>query len=60
MKREHGDAESGPEDATAPRPSEPNEEHADQQPSANDFHPIRIKGEPLSAVIIRERRERPY
>jgi hypothetical protein len=58
MKQEHGDTESGPGDTTAPRPSGPNEEHAD--PSANDFHPIRIKGEPLSAVIIRERRERPY
>jgi hypothetical protein len=26
----------------------------------NDFHPIRIKGEPLSETIIRERRERPW
>jgi hypothetical protein len=24
------------------------------------FHPIRIKGEPLSETIIRERRERPW
>jgi hypothetical protein len=26
----------------------------------NDFRPIRIKGEPLSETIIRERRERPW
>jgi len=60
MKQEHGDAESEPGDTTVPRPSGPNEEHPDPQPSANNFHPIRIKGEPLSETIIRERRERPY
>jgi len=25
-----------------------------------DFHPIRIKGEPLSETVLRERRERDY
>ncbi|HTA23069.1 MAG TPA: hypothetical protein VK763_06015 [Terriglobales bacterium] len=25
-----------------------------------EFHPIKIKGEPLSETIIRMRRERPY
>jgi hypothetical protein len=60
MKQEHEDAESGPGDTAVPIPSMSEEKHADPQPSANDFHPIRIKGEPLSATIIRERRERPY
>jgi hypothetical protein len=30
------------------------------QQTDNDFHPIKISGEPLSATIIRERRERPW
>jgi hypothetical protein len=58
MKQGHEDTELG--DATAPGPSRSDEKRADPQPSANDFHPIRIKGEPLSETIIRERRERPY
>jgi hypothetical protein len=60
MKQKHEDAESGMGDAVAPRPSGSDEKHADPQPSANDFHPIKISGEPLSATIIRERRERPW
>jgi hypothetical protein len=36
----------------------------DRKPSQpvidDEFHPITIKGEPLSEVIIRERRERPW
>jgi hypothetical protein len=30
------------------------------QQTDNDFHPIKISGEPLSVTIIRERRERPW
>jgi hypothetical protein len=56
MKQEHADTESGPEGTTVPRPSGPDERHADPQPSANDFHPIRIKGEPLSVTVLRDRR----
>ena len=58
MKQEHEDAESVPGDATTPCGSD--EQHADPQPSTSDFHPIKINGEPLSATIIRERRERPW
>ena len=56
MKQEHHDAELEPEATAAPRTSGADEKHADPQPSANDFHPIRISGEPLSAIILRERR----
>lgn len=57
MKQEREDPESGPGDNIAPRPSGSDEKHADPEPSAYDFHPIKISGEPLSATIIRERRE---
>jgi len=56
MKQEHEDAESGPGNATDPTPTESDEKHADLQQSANDFHPIRIKGEPLSVTVLRDRR----
>lgn len=59
-KQEHEDAESQAKDNVAPRPCGPDQKHADSEPSADDFHPIRIKGEPLSETIIRERRERPW
>lgn len=42
------------DDTTDPKTATPAEE---QSLAANDFHPIRIKGEPLSETIIRERRE---
>jgi hypothetical protein len=58
MEQKSEDAES--EDITAPKPSGSEEKQADPQPFGYDFHPIRIKGEPLSATIIRERRERPW
>jgi hypothetical protein len=58
MKQEQENAEPG--DATAPGSSGSDEKHADPKPSAHDFHPIRIKGEPLSVTVLRERRERPW
>jgi hypothetical protein len=60
MKQEQKDAASVSEDIAAPKPSGSDQKQADPQPSGYDFHPIRIKGEPLSATIIRERRERPW
>jgi hypothetical protein len=55
-EKENEDAESKQEDIAAPKLSGSDDKHPDPQPSANDFHPIRIKGEPLSAIILRERR----
>ena len=60
MTQGHEDSEPRAGDAVAPKPCEPEETQADTEPSVNDFHPIKIKGEPLSVVIIRERRERPW
>jgi hypothetical protein len=60
MKQEQGDEELKREDTAAPRSPRGNEKEADSQQSAYDFHPIKISGEPLSAVIIRERRERNF
>jgi hypothetical protein len=60
MKQQDEGTESKPEDIASPKPSGSEEKQADPQPSAYDFHPIKIKGEPLSATIIRERRERPW
>jgi hypothetical protein len=57
MKQEHEDTGSEPRDTGAPGSGE---KPAEPQPPANDFHPIRIIGEPLSETIIRERRERPW
>jgi hypothetical protein len=54
MKQEQENAEPG--DATAPGPSGSDEKHVDPKPPANDFHPLRIKGEPLSVTILRDRR----
>lgn len=54
MKNEEIDSVLG--DTVTPRPSGSDEKHADPEPPANDFHPIKIDGEPLSAIIIRERR----
>jgi hypothetical protein len=54
MRQEPENAE--PEDAAAPRPSESDEKRADPQSSANNFHPIRIKGERLSVIVLRDRR----
>jgi hypothetical protein len=53
MEQKSEDAESGPNDAT-------DEKQVDPPPSAMEFHPIKIKGEPLSATILRERRERSW
>lgn len=55
MKEQNEDAESLKEGA-APAPSGSNGNEIDSHPASNDFHPIKIKGEPLSATIIRERR----
>jgi len=42
-------------------PSREDEERPQEEGNRDpDFHPIRIPGEPLSAMIIRERRERPW
>jgi hypothetical protein len=57
MKEKRGDAEFGQKGTVAQRTSEPDETKVESSPSANDFHPVQIKGEPLSATIIRERRE---
>jgi hypothetical protein len=46
-----------PGDAAAPEPAKSTE---DSKFPISDFHPIRISGEPLSATVIRERRERPW
>lgn len=56
MKQEHEGPEPGPDGATEHRPSVSNGKHVDPKPPANDFHPIRIKGEPLSVTILRDRR----
>jgi len=47
-------------DAAAPDPSVKAETPPDAKTWDLEFHPIRIKGEPLSETIIRERRERPW
>jgi hypothetical protein len=60
MEQEHEDAEPTVTETVAPGSSKPDGKRIDRQPSANVFHPMRIEGEPLSATIIRERRERPY
>ena len=58
MKKQDEGAESAQEGTSAPTPLGSDEKEVD--PSASDFHPIKIKGEPLSATIRRDRRERPY
>ena len=60
MKREDEDAKPGATDSAASAPLQRDVEDADSPPSKNDFRPIKISGEPLSATIIRERRERPW
>lgn len=55
MKQEPDDTKAGPEDTRAANPPEPNE-YDDTKLSANEFQPIKISGEPLSAIILRERR----
>jgi hypothetical protein len=47
-------------DAAANEPSTERETPPNAQSPDLEFHPIRIKGEPLSETIIRERRERPW
>jgi len=59
MNQKPGNAGSELGGATTPEPSAANEKNDNPEPSAHDFRPIRIKGEPLSETIIRERRERP-
>jgi hypothetical protein len=54
MKQELEEPE--PEDATEHGPSGSDEKHVDPTSPAKDFHPIRIKGEPLSVTILRDRR----
>jgi hypothetical protein len=55
MKQKYDDSELEPGVVPANRPSESAE--AEGVPREGDFHPIKIKGEPLSTTIIRERRE---
>jgi hypothetical protein len=43
-------------DAAVPEPSVEAETPTDAKTRDLEFHPIRIKGEPLSETIIRERR----
>jgi len=57
MKLKHEDEGRRPRSAIVP---ESNQEDAEPRPSATDFRPIKINGEPLSETIIRERRERPW
>jgi hypothetical protein len=47
-------------DAAVPEPSVEAETPPDAKTRDLEFRPIRIKGEPLSETIIRERRERPW
>ena len=56
MKQEHEGPEPEPEDATEHRPSGSDEKHVDPKPPANGFHPIRIKGEPLSVTVLLDHR----
>jgi hypothetical protein len=53
MKQENEDADPIPHNEVESVPSASHEE-----PSAlhSDFHPIRIKGEPLSVTVLRDRR----
>ncbi len=60
MKQQPENTEAAPEATDSAKPSRLAAEEADPQASALEFHPIKIKGEPLSAIIIRERRERPW
>ena len=41
-------------------PRDKNETMPEARDAELDFNPIKIKGDPLSATIIRERRERPW
>jgi len=57
------DARDKPAKASDSQTSEPSIENDAVPPTEGPdlgFHPIRIKGEPLSEAIIRERRERPW
>jgi hypothetical protein len=56
MEQEHGNTQLGHGDATEPEASASGQKHTEPQTSANDFHPIRIKGEPLSVTVLRDRR----
>jgi hypothetical protein len=56
MKQEYENTEPESRQPTAPKPAGSDEKRADQEQPANDFHPIEISGEPLSATILRERR----
>jgi hypothetical protein len=60
MNPEQGNNETKPPNKKAPLPSVSELETVPSDAADNDFHPIRIKGEPLSETIIRERRERPW
>jgi hypothetical protein len=60
MDKEHADESRSKKTLKSLNPSKLDEKDADSQPSAYNFHPIKISGEALSAVIIRERRERPW
>jgi hypothetical protein len=48
------------DDAAVTEPGIERETPPNTQAPDLEFHPIRIKGEPLSETIIRERRERPW
>ena len=56
MNEQPEDAESVPQPTATPRSSGSGEKEIDSRQAANDFHPIKIKGEPLSETILRERR----
>jgi hypothetical protein len=59
MSDDHSESAKANE-APAPERSIERETPPDAQDRDLEFHPIRIKGEPLSGTIIRERRERPW
>ncbi len=56
MKPKNENPESELQGIGATKPADSREEHADPKPATCDFHPIRIKGEPLSVIILRDRR----
>jgi|CZKJ01.1.fsa_nt_gi hypothetical protein len=53
MKQEHKDADPIPHNEAEFVPSA---SHKEPPALHSDFHPIRIKGEPLSVTVLRDRR----
>ncbi len=60
MKKEPNNRTQGAEDKSRSTTSATDRKPSHPAVIDNDFHPIRIKGEPLSETIIRERRMRPW